>query len=87
MSEYYSGFEPPFEVYTTCCSYVRAYIRRKEWSDIIELCRSVSIKYKWQCVYRGFPPYWELYISRDNLTEEQLTSLKNKVPILCLEDK
>ena len=67
LCEYDSGFEPPFEVYTTCCSYVRAFIRRKEWLDVTELCRYVNDKYGLRCCYRGFPPYWELYISKDNL--------------------
>jgi hypothetical protein len=86
MCLYDLGYEPPFEVYTPCCSYVRAYVRKTEWSEITKLCKNINIKYNWRCCYRGFPPYFELYISKDNLTEKQLESLKNRVPILSEEE-
>ena len=86
MCNYTLGYEPPFEVYTPCCCYVRAFIRVKNWEQITKICRDISLRYNWQCCYRGFPPYWELYISKDNLTDKQLELLKNKVPILSEEE-
>lgn len=75
MCEYLSGVEPPEKVYTPCCVYLRSRIRSKDLNFIKDLCRSLS--YKWKVCYRGFPPYWELYIAEEDLTEEELSMLKN----------
>jgi len=79
MGDYDMGIEPPLESPVPCCTYLRAFVRSKDYNYIINLCRELSLIKHWRCVYRGFPPYWELYIAKEDLNDVELEKLRNKV--------
>jgi hypothetical protein len=79
MCDYTMGIEPPLESQVPCCTYLRAFVRSKDYNYITDLCKQLSITKNWRCVYRGFPPYWELYIAKEDLSTEELEKLKCKV--------
>ena len=48
MGDYDMGIEPPLESPVPCCTYLRAFVRSKDYNYIINLCRELSlVNYPW----------------------------------------
>ena len=68
----------PETLFSPCCTWRRAYIQSEVLPLIEKVAKSAKARFGWKYTLRAIPPYWQLYISEDDLTKEELEQMKQQ---------
>jgi len=77
----------PKVINSPCCVWHRAYVYSEVLPLLEKVGKSAKAMYGWRYTIRAFPPFWQLYISEDDLSPEALTQMQMQAgPTVVLQE-
>lgn len=75
----------PDEINSPCCLLLRTHIVHTDRPLLVRVIHIAKALHGWRCRTFAFPPYWHLYIAKEDLTSQQVVAVRQRQgPVLVL---